>query len=93
MLRKNQKLVFLSVLLLCGTVAQAQTDPLPSWNDGASKQAIVAFVKAVSTEGNAQFVPISQRIAVFDNDGTLWGGHEERLETNLPKSVIPDFPR
>lgn len=47
-------------------------DPLPSWNDGASKQAIVAFVERVTKEGGADFVPPDERIATFDNDGTLW---------------------
>jgi hypothetical protein len=47
-------------------------DVLPSWNDGASKQAIVAFVERVATEGSADYVPPPERIAVFDNDGTLW---------------------
>lgn len=47
-------------------------DPLPSWNEGAVKQSIVDFVKRVTTEGGADFVPKAQRIATFDNDGTLW---------------------
>lgn len=47
-------------------------DPLPSWNDGDAKAAIVAFVAAVTTEGSPDFVPPAERIAVFDNDGTLW---------------------
>lgn len=47
-------------------------DPLPSWNDGPSKQAIVAFVAKVTKEDSPGFVPPAQRIAVFDNDGTLW---------------------
>ena len=46
--------------------------PLPSWNDGPAKQAIVDFVEAVTTEGGADFVPPAERIATFDNDGTLW---------------------
>ena len=46
--------------------------PLASWNDGAAKQSIFAFVKRVSTEGSPDFVPAPDRIAVFDNDGTLW---------------------
>jgi phosphoglycolate phosphatase-like HAD superfamily hydrolase len=50
----------------------AQTDPLPSWNDGAIKQSIVDFVAHVTTPGGADFVPAEQRIATFDNDGTLW---------------------
>jgi len=53
------------------TPAAAQ-DPLPSWNDGASKQAVVAFVGRVTKPGTPDFVPAPQRIAAFDNDGTLW---------------------
>jgi phosphoglycolate phosphatase-like HAD superfamily hydrolase len=47
-------------------------DPLPSWNDGAAKQSIEDFVSKVTTEGSDQFVPQAERIATFDNDGTLW---------------------
>jgi len=47
-------------------------DPLPSWNDGKAKQSIVAFVAKVTTEGSPDFVPPAERIATFDNDGTLW---------------------
>jgi phosphoglycolate phosphatase-like HAD superfamily hydrolase len=47
-------------------------DPLPSWNDGPNKQAILDFVAAVTTEGGDQFVPEGDRVATFDNDGTLW---------------------
>ncbi|HEX5123454.1 MAG TPA: hypothetical protein VFV97_09410, partial [Rhodanobacteraceae bacterium] len=47
-------------------------DPLPSWNDGAAKQSIVAFVAAVTENGGKDFVPVDERIAAFDNDGTLW---------------------
>jgi len=46
--------------------------PLPSWNDTAARQRIIAFVQAVATPGSADFVPVAERIAVFDNDGTLW---------------------
>jgi len=55
-----------------GSGTAAIADPLPSWNDGPSKQAIVAFVTAVTTAGGADFVPVAERIATFDNDGTLW---------------------
>jgi phosphoglycolate phosphatase-like HAD superfamily hydrolase len=55
--------------------AQAQGDPLASWNDGAAKQAIVEFVKATTTAGSPQFVPVAERIATFDQDGTLWVEH------------------
>jgi hypothetical protein len=47
-------------------------DPLPSWNDGAAKQSIVDFVAKVTKEGSSDFVPVAERIATFDNDGTLW---------------------
>jgi len=52
--------------------AQAQSDPLPSWNDGAAKARILEFVRAVTVAGTPTFVPPAERIAVFDNDGTLW---------------------
>jgi len=55
--------------------AQAQTDPLPSWNDGPSKQAITGFVARVTQQGGPDFVPPAERIATFDNDGTLWVDH------------------
>lgn len=51
----------------------AQADPLPSWNDTAPKKAIIAFVQRVVTQGSSDFVEEPERIAVFDNDGTLWG--------------------
>jgi phosphoglycolate phosphatase-like HAD superfamily hydrolase len=53
-------------------LARAQSDPLPSWNDGATKQSIINFVARVTTQGGTDFVPEAERIAVFDNDGTLW---------------------
>jgi phosphoglycolate phosphatase-like HAD superfamily hydrolase len=54
------------------SAARAQTDPLPSWNDGATKKSITDFVARVTTQGGADFVPPAERIATFDNDGTLW---------------------
>jgi phosphoglycolate phosphatase-like HAD superfamily hydrolase len=57
----------------CDSVAAPpNADPLPSWNDGPSKKAIVDFVTRVTTEGSPDFVKLAERIAVFDNDGTLW---------------------
>src|SRR5258708_22577703 len=53
-------------------VAQTQRDPLPSWNDGATKTSILDFVARVTTQGGPDFVPVEQRIATFDNDRTLW---------------------
>jgi len=58
----------------CATkpAAVSPGDPLPSWNDGAAKQAIVQFVEKTTKEGSPEFVAPAERIAVFDNDGTLW---------------------
>jgi hypothetical protein len=47
-------------------------DPLPSWNYGATKQSITAFVEKVTKEGSPDFIAVAERIATFDNDGTLW---------------------
>src|SRR5271154_5231422 len=61
----------------------AQTaDPLPSWNDTKPKQDIVAFVEKVTKDGSPDFVPVTERIATFDNDGTLW------CEQPLPVQLI-----
>jgi phosphoserine phosphatase len=59
--------------LVFGDLAMAQTaDPLPSWNDGKAKQSIIDFVAKVTKQGSPDFVPPAERIATFDNDGTLW---------------------
>src|SRR5436190_4642035 len=69
-------------------------DPLPSWNDGRAKQSILEFVAAVTREGSPNFVPMSQRIATFDNDGTLWV--EQPMYTQLAfaldrvKALVPE---
>jgi phosphoglycolate phosphatase-like HAD superfamily hydrolase len=62
----------LIALCLAPLLAAAQTDPLPSWNQSAAKQNIISFVGRVTEDGGAEFVPQALRIAVFDNDGTLW---------------------
>jgi phosphoglycolate phosphatase-like HAD superfamily hydrolase len=59
-------------VLLLFTQAALAVDPLPSWKDSAAKKAIVTFVERVSHEGSPDFVPVPERIATFDNDGTLW---------------------
>ncbi len=66
--------VALFMLGACTTV-NAQTDPLPSWNEGAAKNAIVEFVQTTTTPGSPNFVPPAERIATFDQDGTLWVEH------------------
>jgi phosphoglycolate phosphatase-like HAD superfamily hydrolase len=64
--------LYFALIAVCPGVAHAQTDPLPSWNDTAPKKSILAFVEKVTKEGSADFVPMDERIATFDNDGTLW---------------------
>jgi len=86
---------FLAVLFLFASVAYA-ADPLPSWNDGTAKQSIITFVEKVTTPGSPDFVPVPERIAVFDNDGTLWC--EEPLPVQLyfvidrVKALAPQHP-
>ncbi|MET0027267.1 MAG: HAD family hydrolase [Candidatus Thiodiazotropha sp.] len=59
-------------LLLVASMAALAADPLPSWNEGKTKATIIKFVEAVTTDGSKSFIPATDRIAVFDNDGTLW---------------------
>ncbi|MBQ0721055.1 MAG: haloacid dehalogenase-like hydrolase [Gammaproteobacteria bacterium] len=68
------RFALISLVLLGSTqlANAATTDPLPSWNEGKSKQSIIAFVTAVTKVGSANFVPPAERIATFDNDGCLW---------------------
>src|SRR4029450_1959639 len=66
----------LCVPLLAASVgASAQTDALPSWNDGAAKKAIVEFVQATTDTSSPKFVPPEARVAAFDQDGTTWVSH------------------
>lgn len=71
-------------------------DPLPSWNDGASKRAIIAFVEKVTDEKGGSFVAPSERIAVFDNDGTLWPENPLPFQILFTidelKRQLPDHP-
>ncbi len=75
MLASFARVLMLSAMLALVVQAQAQTDPLPSWNDGATKKAIVDFVQTTTTPGSPNFVPPDERIATFDQDGTLWVEH------------------
>jgi hypothetical protein len=70
----------ITVAVLSTGLVRAQ-DPLPSWNDGPAKQAILEFVKTTTTQGSPQFVPPEQRVATFDQDGTLWVEHP--METQV----------
>jgi len=86
-------LLFAALVLAALSVA---ADPLPSWKDGPAKQAITGFVTEVTKAGGKDFVPPAQRIAVFDNDGTLWV--EQPMYTQLAfildrvKALAPSHP-
>ncbi|MCG6905774.1 MAG: haloacid dehalogenase-like hydrolase, partial [Desulfobacteraceae bacterium] len=80
-----------------GSLAIAQApDPLPSWNDGQSKQAILAFVEKVTSSGSPDFVPVPERIATFDNDGTLWAEQPMYFQLAFAldrvKALAPEHP-
>jgi len=74
-LSPSARILVVSVLLAFGASTRAQVDPLPSWNDGPAKQAIIDFVKATTDAASPVFVPAVDRIATFDQDGTLWVSH------------------
>jgi phosphoglycolate phosphatase-like HAD superfamily hydrolase len=87
----------LVLVLACGAPENAQTaDPLPSWNDGTAKQSIIAFVARVTKPGSPDFVPPAERIAVFDNDGTLWAERPIYFQLlfaiDRVKAMAPDHP-
>jgi phosphoserine phosphatase len=88
--------MILVLLVLVTRVVSAADDPLPSWNDGPTKQAIVKFVTEATREGSAAFVPPAERIATFDNDGTLW--IEQPIYTQFAfalarvKALAPEHP-
>lgn len=74
----------------------AAVDPLPSWTDGPAKERIVGFVKRVTTPGTSDFVAEGDRIATFDNDGTLWGEQPMYVELfftiDRVKELLPSHP-
>jgi len=69
---QNLVTIALACMVVSMTIAAPAADPLPSWSDGAVKQSIVEFVAKVTKDGSPDFVPLEERIATFDNDGTLW---------------------
>ncbi|MBC2886275.1 haloacid dehalogenase-like hydrolase [Ochrobactrum sp. CM-21-5] len=90
-------LAFVFVSSFCqGPLAFAQTDPLPSWNDGAAKSAITDFVAKVTTESGSNYVEPAERIAVFDNDGTLWSEQpfyfQFAFAIDRVKAMAPEHP-
>ena len=80
----------IGAVALTATIARA-SDPLASWNDGPAKQAIVEFVKATTTQGSPQFVPPEERVATFDQDGTLWVEHPIYTQVMYCLERVPDL--
>jgi phosphoserine phosphatase len=78
--RQNCAALSATILLLVFALASCKSasvppDPLPSWNDGPARRAILNFVARTTTQGSPDYVPVAERIATFDNDGTLWTEH------------------
>ena len=92
---KKMSCVFF-LLLACALISEAAADPLPSWNSGPAKQAILDFVAKVTDPDSKGFVPASQRLAVFDNDGTLWPENPMPFQLSFAldelKRRLPDEP-
>ena len=88
-------LAILAIVLISGA-AKATEDPLPSWNDGPVKKAIAEFVGRVTTEGGPDFVAPAERIATFDNDGTLWAEQPMYFQLQFAldrvKALAPKHP-
>jgi phosphoglycolate phosphatase-like HAD superfamily hydrolase len=78
------------------TETAAATDPLPTWNDTPAKRSIIAFVTRVTKEGGPEFVPSAERIATFDNDGTLWAEQpiyfQVQFALDRVKALAPQHP-
>jgi hypothetical protein len=107
-MKNNRKQNYIAIALLAAvafttTIARAAdpstslgAGPLPSWNEGAAKRSIVNFVEKVTKPGSPDFVPVPERIAVFDNDGTLWS--EQPMPVQLyfvidrVKALAPQHP-
>jgi phosphoserine phosphatase len=82
--------VAVTLIILSLSPVHAQ-DPLPSWNDGPAKQAILEFVKATTTQGSPQFVQPDARIATFDQDGTLWVEHPMYSQVMYCLERVPEL--
>jgi hypothetical protein len=85
----------LAAVAFTTTTARA-ADPLPSWNDGPAKQSIINFVEKVTKPGSPDFVPVPERIAVYDNDGTLWSEQPAPVQfyfvADRVKALAPQHP-
>ena len=81
-----------AIILASSTASRAQ-DPLPSWNDGPAKQAILDFVRDTTETGGAKFVPAEERIATFDQDGTLWVEHPMYTQVMYCLERVPEVAK
>ena len=92
---KNLIIRTISILLLSLSTAHA-SDPLPSWRNGPAKQSIISFINKTTQTGSPDFVPIEERIAVFDNDGTLWSEQPNYVQLvfaiDRVKELAPKHP-
>jgi phosphoserine phosphatase len=94
------KLIYLLSLVVAVVFTPFATasadDPLPSWSEGNAKKAIMGFVKNVTTEGRSTFIPPPERVAVFDNDGTLWAEQPMYVQVifalDRAKALVPKHP-
>jgi hypothetical protein len=94
-MKKQPGLTFSALGLICAATVYA-ADPLPSWNEGAAKRSITAFVEKVTKQGGPDFVPPAERIATFDNDGTLWSEQPMYFQflfvADRVKALAPQHP-
>jgi hypothetical protein len=79
------------VLASLGVTIAAEADPLPSWNDGAAKERILAFVSSVADPASPDFRPVEERIAVLDVDGTLWVERPYYLDALFPAARVAEL--
>lgn len=75
------------------TMTREVVDPLPSWNDTTTKQAIIDYVTDVTTEGSENFIPVSERISTFDNDGNLWSEQPAYFQLYFVLDRIKDMAK
>lgn len=85
-----------TIFVISSLLSVARADPLPSWNAGPAKAAIINFVERVTSEGSSDIVPLADRIATFDNDGTLWCEQPNYVEVVFAidrlKMLAPQHP-
>jgi hypothetical protein len=89
-------LIFVLLIYSCKEQTTKNIDPLPSWNKGTTKQSIIKFVNEVTDESSSNYVPVDERIATFDNDGTLWSEQpfyfQLQFALDRVEATAPDHP-